>query len=151
MLLAPAALAAGLFALPAEAHGGVVVGVGVPPVVIDTGAVEITIGAPPPPPPQRQVVVVHEPAPPPRVVYVEPAPPPRSTVVVYPRERERVVYVDNHAGRCDHRGYGRDVQVIHTGHHGDRHDHGKHKGWDKGRGHGKHDGKHGGKHRGYDR
>lgn len=125
-LLAPAMLVAGLSSAPAIAHGGATVAVGLPPVVVEVGGVQVVIGPvlePAPPPP---VVVVHEPAPPPRVVYVRDVP--VSSVAVYPRHRypevpatREVIVVDN--GGCDHRG-------LHRGHH-------------------KHQGKHHSKHHGH--
>ncbi|MBI1948116.1 MAG: hypothetical protein HYS27_20670 [Deltaproteobacteria bacterium] len=124
-LFAPALLVAGLSSTSAFAHPDVAVAVGLPPVVVTAGGVQVVIGphAEPAPPP---VVVVHEPAPPPRVVYVHEAP--ASSAVVYPRHRypapHEVVVVDG--GSCDHPGK-------HWGHH-------KH--------HDKHHDKHGGKHHG---
>jgi hypothetical protein len=130
-LFAPAMLVAGLSSTSAFAHPDVAVAVGLPPVVVTAGGVQVVIGpvveAPPPP-----VVVVREPAPQPRVIYVHEAP--ASSVVAYPRHRyptpapHDVVVVDN--SRCDHPGN-------HWGHHKG---HGKHGGEHHGKRHGKHHG-----------
>jgi hypothetical protein len=92
-LFAPAALVvAGFFATPSQAHAPAAqVAVGVPPIVVDTGVVHVSIGRPPPPPPvivtttPRETVVVRR-----EVIYTEPV------------VRERVVYIDDD---CDDRGH----------------------------------------------
>ncbi len=124
-LFAPAMLVAGLSSAPALAHGGATVMVGLPPVAVDVGGVQVVIGPVLEPTPPPAVVVVHEPAPPPRVVYVHEVP--ASSVMVYPRHRypevvttREVVVVDT--GGCDHPGnhYGHHKQ--HGKHHGKHHD-----------------------------
>jgi hypothetical protein len=100
MLFAPAALVvAGFFANPSHAHERVTATVGLPPLVVDVGDVHVAVGQPLPPPPPP-VVVVEEPQP--EVVVVRETtyyPQPRQVVYVQPRERQRVVYVDDD---CDH-------------------------------------------------
>lgn len=108
-LLAPAVLAAGLFATPSKAHDTIVASVVLPPIVVDAGGVQVTVGLPAAP-----VPVFYQPAPPPRVVVVEQQAP---IVVQRPMVVEQVVYVDE--PRCGHhhrgRGWG---HVKHHHHHG---------------------------------
>ena len=114
-MFAPIAIAMGLAAAaPAQAHGGVAVGVALPPVVVDVNGVLVTIGQPPPPvvvyePAPREVVIVREP------VYVE-----RDVVVIH-RDRPAVVYYDDDG--CGKRGKG-------------HYKHGKYKHHGKGNGYG---------------
>lgn len=118
-LFAPIAIAMGLAAAaPAQANGGVAVGVALPPVVVDVNGVLVTIGHPPPPPPPvvvyeqapREVVIVREP------VYVE-----RDVVVIH-RDRPAVVYYEDDG--CGKRGKGHHKHGKYK--HGKDHGHGGH-------------------------
>lgn len=116
-LFAPIAIAMGLAAAaPAQANGGVAVGVALPPVVVDVNGVLVTIGQPPPPPvvvyeqAPREVVIVREP------VYVE-----RDVVVIH-RDRPAVVYYEDDG--CGKRGKGHHKHGKYK--HGKDHGHGGH-------------------------